>query len=277
MRNKKVFDMVIMSSFIALILILSLIPSIGYIHIGVTSLTIIHIPVLVGLVMLGLKQGLILGLTFGLSSMLVAFMRPSGPFDYAFQNPLVSVLPRVLFIFVAYLIMICFKKINIIKNGKWVILAIVSAISFSALIFGADIVSQMASTISEGEGETAITFISWDKYHQIYPWILTLAIVLALLFIGFYLFLVLKSKEKNVLIPSVFIIGTIAHTFLVLACVGIFNPDLLGNQENFSSVMSLLYSIAFTNGLAEAIAALIIGTPICLAVKNVLVQIKGEK
>jgi uncharacterized membrane protein len=53
--------------------------------------------VLVAAFTLGLKGGLIVGLGFGIMSLLRALIAPTSPFDAAFINPIVSVLPRVLF------------------------------------------------------------------------------------------------------------------------------------------------------------------------------------
>jgi uncharacterized membrane protein len=69
----------------------------GYIQLGVVSLTIIHIPVLIGGIFGGRRVSISLGLVFGLSSLAIALIRPSAPTDFLFQNPLISVFPRVLF------------------------------------------------------------------------------------------------------------------------------------------------------------------------------------
>lgn len=69
----------------------------------------------VGSVIVGKWTALILGLTFGLISMVSAFIFPS-PTAPIFQNPLVSILPRILIGVVAYgvysLMEFAFKKIN---------------------------------------------------------------------------------------------------------------------------------------------------------------------
>jgi len=44
-------------------------------------------------------------------SLIIALTRPSGPADYVFQNPLVSVLPRVLFGYALYEIYVLSKKL----------------------------------------------------------------------------------------------------------------------------------------------------------------------
>lgn len=97
MVSKNLKNFVLMSVISALIVLMAVVPYLGYIQITIASFTIIHIPVIIGSVILGKKNGAILGLVFGLSSMFVALIRPTNPIDLLFQNPLVSVLPRVLF------------------------------------------------------------------------------------------------------------------------------------------------------------------------------------
>jgi len=64
------------------------------------TITIMHIPVIIGAVLEGPLVGTIIGAIFGISSLLQAYIAPSGPFDLFFRDPLVSIFPR-LFIGVA--------------------------------------------------------------------------------------------------------------------------------------------------------------------------------
>lgn len=68
----------------------------GTINFGFISITVAHIPILVATIMFGLKQGLALSLIFGLTTMWIAITAPQGILDPLFQNPLVSILPRLL-------------------------------------------------------------------------------------------------------------------------------------------------------------------------------------
>jgi uncharacterized membrane protein len=62
---------------------------------GGVSLTIMHVPVIIGAVLEGPIAGLAIGLIFGLFSWLQAGIAPTGPADVWFTNPLLSVLPRL--------------------------------------------------------------------------------------------------------------------------------------------------------------------------------------
>ena len=62
---------------------------------GGVALTIMHVPVIIAAVIVGPTSGLIVGLIFGVFSMLQAAVAPTGPADVWFTNPLLSVLPRL--------------------------------------------------------------------------------------------------------------------------------------------------------------------------------------
>jgi uncharacterized membrane protein len=59
------------------------------------SLTIMHVPVIIGAVLEGPIVGMAVGLIFGAFSMLQAAIAPTGPTDVWFTNPLLAVLPRL--------------------------------------------------------------------------------------------------------------------------------------------------------------------------------------
>lgn len=115
MTNIRTREIALTGVFGGLILLMAFVPMLGYIQIGLVSLTIIHIPVLIGGAAGGKRVSIYLGIIFGVSSLLIALIRPVLPSDYIFQNPLVSVLPRVLFGYTAYLFYTLFNKL--IKNN----------------------------------------------------------------------------------------------------------------------------------------------------------------
>lgn len=136
-KKLTVYELVLTSIIGAVILILALVPNVGFIQIlpGV-AVTIMHIPVIIGAFLLGWRENLFLGALFGLSSLLVAATRPTTPFDMAFVNPLISVLPRMLFALCAYFIARLFKKLNDIKYGKQIIFGIITLTTALGLFFG---------------------------------------------------------------------------------------------------------------------------------------------
>jgi uncharacterized membrane protein len=118
MRNSKVYEITVISTFTALIIVMALVPMLGFIQIGAVAVTIIHIPVLIGGIFGGRKVSVSLGLAFGLLSLIVALTRPSGPIDLLFQNPMISVLPRVLFGLGMYELYRLFTKL--FKNNEYI-------------------------------------------------------------------------------------------------------------------------------------------------------------
>jgi len=74
------------------------------------SLTIMHVPVIIGAILEGPVVGAGIGLIFGLFSMLQAAIAPTGPTDVWFTNPVLSVLPRLFIGPVAWLIYTALKR-----------------------------------------------------------------------------------------------------------------------------------------------------------------------
>lgn len=116
MRNKRVNEIAISGIFGAIILMLSFVPApwgatMGFIRIGIAvEATIIHIPVIIGGIFGGKRVAVTLGFIFGLGSLIVAAMYATN-IGIVFINPIVSVLPRVLFGYFIYLFYEGFNKI----------------------------------------------------------------------------------------------------------------------------------------------------------------------
>lgn len=105
---------------IAIQLVLTITP-LGYIPLlGFMDITIMHIPVLVGAVVLGPLAGSVLGVVFGLTSLAVATMRPTlgtWPFSPAmtgsFSSVIIAMVPRILLGLLAALIFRLLIKANV--------------------------------------------------------------------------------------------------------------------------------------------------------------------
>ncbi len=100
-------------AFSALVIVLG-IKKLGLIPIGATaSITILNIPVILICMLAGLSEGLFVGATFGILSLIQAAMSPSGALDPFFVNPLISVLPRMLIAVIAWAL---WKALNLIPH-----------------------------------------------------------------------------------------------------------------------------------------------------------------
>ncbi|MDY0177646.1 MAG: ECF transporter S component, partial [Bacilli bacterium] len=97
MRNKTIDRLTLNAFIIALISVMSMVPQVGYLGAGNISITTIHVVVLLFALLFGIREGAVAGLTFGVLSLIRAVILPSSPIDVLFINPLVSILPRVIF------------------------------------------------------------------------------------------------------------------------------------------------------------------------------------
>ena len=105
-----------MAAFIAIMMIMTVVPVLGFIPLGFMNATIIHIPVIVGSILLGPKKGAVLGFFFGLTSMwkntalmpnLTSFVftpfltMPNGE-SGGIRSVIICMVPRILIGVVAY-------------------------------------------------------------------------------------------------------------------------------------------------------------------------------
>jgi uncharacterized membrane protein len=92
----------------------------GFIPIPPVKATIMHLPVIIGAIIEGPVVGAMVGLVFGIFSIIQAITSPT-PVSFVFLNPLVSVLPRVLIGIVSYYIYkavpLKAKKYDAVKIG----------------------------------------------------------------------------------------------------------------------------------------------------------------
>ena len=75
--SKKTSYMVQLALMIALVVAVSFIPILGYIPLVVIKATTVHIPVIIGAIILGPKAGAVLGLTMGITSIIKNTLEPS--------------------------------------------------------------------------------------------------------------------------------------------------------------------------------------------------------
>jgi uncharacterized membrane protein len=250
MKKNEIQNLTLTAVFSAIILVMIFVPQVGFITFGVASLTLIHIPVLIGVFLLPKKYSLLLGFIFGIGSLIKAAIAPTGVLDPLFVMPWISVLPRVLFALAAAYIFDGFKLLqDKLKNSDIYIFGIVSLLTVFGMYYAA--VAIIDST-------------GWSV-SVVFP--ITL-LMITLFITAYYAFI--KSNDKNrILIPSTILISTVIHTVLVLAALVIFESAFISNLLQSDNLIGFVYTIAVTNGLLEAILAVLIGTPIILALKQI--------
>lgn len=116
MRNKTIDRLTLNAFIIALISVMSMVPQVGYLGAGNISITTIHVVVLLFALLFGIREGAVAGLTFGVLSLIRAVILPSSPIDVLFINPLVSILPRVIFGIAAGATFDALRKIQMSKS-----------------------------------------------------------------------------------------------------------------------------------------------------------------
>ena len=172
----------------------------GFIPVGPTRATIMHIPVIIGAIMEGPIVGGFVGLIFGLFSIFQAITNPT-PVSFAFLNPLVSILPRVLigiFSFYAYDFL---RKIGD-KKTKWILyilwISIVGYLTYG--IYGNIVNDDSKLTLLMNAG------------------LLVLTVMLA-----YFTLIRFKNASLDIIIPSIIInIGIIyIIIFIILSCVSV--------------------------------------------------------
>lgn len=133
-KNRNVFQMTIVSMLIAILIIQTFVPILGYIPLGPIDVTIVHITVILAAVLFGSKTGLIVGTSWGLLSMLRAYVQPT-PFNIVFLNPLISVVPRMLVGWVSGLLFQAIKN-RLSERWSYTLTALVGTLMNTVLVLG---------------------------------------------------------------------------------------------------------------------------------------------
>lgn len=107
---------------------------IGFIRIPPMAITYVHLPVILGTIIIGKKQGLFLGFVFGLCSIYQNAVMPTSPISFVFLNPLVSVLPRVLIPVMVILTMEMLNKTKMNTTTKVAISAGIGSITNTVVV-----------------------------------------------------------------------------------------------------------------------------------------------
>lgn len=219
----------------------------GFIPVGPTRATIMHIPVIIGAIMEGPVVGALVGLIFGLFSIFQAITNPT-PVSVVFLNPIVSVLPRVLIGVVTYYVYNSLKKLG---NKK----------TLGVLyLFWIGIILYLANGI----------YGSIKNPESIYVLLMNIGLLI-LTFIAFYI-TTIKNKSNSLDIIISTIAGTITNTGLVLTMIYLFYGTMfvekLGLDPNIAS--KIIFGIGITNGIPEGIIAVII-------VSSVVNALRGRK
>lgn len=114
-KNKNIFQMTLIAMLVAILIIQTFVPVLGYIPLGPIDVTIVHITVILAAVLFGKSTGLIVGTVWGLLSLIRAYIQPT-PFNVVFLNPLISILPRAI---VGWLSAVVFEALDKRTDARW--------------------------------------------------------------------------------------------------------------------------------------------------------------
>lgn len=254
MKNKKNFNvrkMAIIGVLGAISAVLGMTP-LGFIPVGPTRATIMHIPVIIGAIMEGPIVGAFVGLIFGIFSIFQAITNPT-PVSVVFLNPLVSVLPRILIGIVTYYVYNSLKKLGNKKTlGILYLLWIGIIIYLGKGIYG---------NISNSD--------------NIYILLMNIGLMILTL-VAFYITTIrYKNSSLDIILST--IAGTITNTGLVLTMIYLFYGTMfvekLGLDSNLAS--KIIFGIGVTNGIPEGIIAIIIVSSVVNALRG-RKRIEGE-
>lgn len=158
-KKQKLTRLVLCSLFAALIVVLTFTP-LGYITIGpAIAITTIHLVTILGASILGIKEGTFLGAFWGILCVIKAFQEPI-PANIPFQNPMISVVPRIFVGLVTALVVTGLFKTKIKKPIALGIGAIAGTLTNTILVITALNVFNGFETITLGVTTTLNAIIS---------------------------------------------------------------------------------------------------------------------
>ena len=220
--------------YIAIVLLFAFTP-IGFVPVGLTNATTLHIPVILAGILEGPLIGAIVGFVFGITSIINAIIKPN-PISLVFLNPIIAVMPRILIGLVSGLV---FKFMN--KRDEKTNKAI--TLTVFALIF--------------------IYYLRWVILFIASP---EIKVINKLVNVGFLLItlmiliFIIKGSKKyrlDLVVPA--FIGTLANTGLVLSFMyliyGSFIEGALGLEAG--AAKGYILAIATTNAIPELIIAIV--------------------
>lgn len=218
----------------AISIVLGLTP-LGFIPVGPTNATIMHIPVIIGAIIEGPVVGGLVGLIFGLFSIFQAITRPT-PVSYVFLNPLVSVLPRVLIGIVSYYVYNTLKNLG---NKKTLgLLYVLWAGLLGYLLYG--------------------VYGNIVNSQSIWLLLTNIGLIILTILTGYFSIIKYKGDSLDIIIGT--IVGTFTNTMGVLTMVYLFYGErfVLSLGQDPKLARNIIYGIGFTNGIPEVIIAIII-------------------
>ncbi|WP_262122402.1 ECF transporter S component [Anaerococcus sp. Marseille-Q5996] len=226
----------------AITIVLGITP-LGLIPLGIINATTMHIPVIIAAIVEGPVVGGLVGLIFGVFSLINAILRPT-PISFVFYNPLISVIPRILIGITSYYAYQSVKRFDD-KNLK-----IASKILWSLILIFLSYI--LYKNIKTGASKVNIILI----------------IILILLCLGLFYYSI-KTSTKDFPIAIGAFVGSMTNTILVLGGIYLMYAQKYVEALNIplENARSAILGVSISSGLPEAFLSIIIVTGV---VKSVL-------
>lgn len=147
MTLKNTKNMVLLAIFIAIEILLAFTP-LGFVPLGFTRATTIHIPIILGAILLGPIAGSFLGAVFGILSIIINTISPTitsfvfspfysaGNFHGSFYSILIALIPRMLIGVFAYYSFQFFTRITSSKTLPYLGAGIVGSLTNTCFVMG---------------------------------------------------------------------------------------------------------------------------------------------
>ncbi len=244
-KGLTVRKMMVVGLLASISIVLGIVPGLGFIPVGPTRATIMHIPVIIGAIMEGPLVGGLIGLIFGVFSIFQAISNPT-PVSFVFLNPIVSVVPRILIGLVAYYVYKFSKEIGG-KKSLW-LLNIIWLFLFAYLSYG--------------------LYISIVEFTSIWSILINILLMALTLVIGIYSHKNLKDKAIDIILSTA--LGTLTNTVGVLSAI----YYLYGEQfveklgQDIQMARKVIVGIGIANGIPEIIIAIIVVTNVIAALNR---------
>lgn len=246
MKNEKVLTlrkMTIIGVLGAISVMLGMTP-LGFIPIGPTKATIMHIPVIIGSIIEGPVVGGFIGLIFGLFSIFQAITNPT-PVSFVFYNPIISILPRVIMGIMPYYIYKFFEKQN----------KTLSKISVNIILGG------------------IIAYLAFSLKNYLVGDINTFGIIINIVLIVAFtvlLFYINKVKKDILSLTMAATVGSLINTVGVLGGIYLIYGEQYMRilEKDINLARKFILGIAITNGIPEIILAIIITVSVVNALKK---------